>query len=353
LLGILIFMILRYIFTRFPVLKTTLSAVVISAMLAYVINPLVTYMEKKNISRGLGVIIIYAGFILLLVILFLVVLPQTVREFRNFLSILPQWFNDLEATILQASDQIEKMTNFNMPRLMTSAQNAIEKYATVIENNMFKRLSSMASGMYAAFGRMLSFILVLILTYYFTVDKNRLKVKMYKAIPSKYRSDVLYLATEINVSMLEFVKGKLLLAVIVGVMTMAMLLILRVDFAVVIGLITIVADIIPYIGPFLAFVPAFFFAVMDSWTKAFWVSILFVFLQWAENNLFAPKILGSRTGLHPAIVLLCIFIGGGMFGVIGMILSVPVFSILVILKDFFTMKWRDNQRQREELKKVQ
>ena len=122
-----------------------------------------------------------------------------------------------------------------------------------------------------------------------------------------------------------------------------MLMILGVNFAVAIGLITIVADIIPYIGPFLAFIPAFFFSVMDSWTKAIWVSIFFVFLQWAENNLFAPKILGKRTGLHPAVVLLCIVIGGGTFGVIGMILSVPVFSILTILKNFTMMKWRDHK----------
>lgn len=83
------------------------------------------------------------------------------------------------------------------------------------------------------------------------------------------------------------------------------------------------------------------------------MAVLFFFLQWAENNLFAPKILGKRTGLHPAMVLLCIFIGGGTFGVIGMILSVPIFSILVILKNFVMMKLREDKRKKEELRKVQ
>lgn len=351
--AILFFIILRYIFHRFPVLPTTLAAIVISVVLSYIINPLVTYLETKKISRRLGVLIVYVGFILILVVLFLVVLPKTIEELRNLLISLPHLVNDVNLQILDLADHIEKVTNIDMSRILNNIQEGIEQYLNSVQTSLLDRLRFMASGMYAALGRMVSFVLILILTYYFTVDKNRIKVKMYKLIPSSYRSDILYLASEINTAMLEFVKGKLLLAVIVGVMTTIMLLILGVNFAVAIGLITIIADIIPYIGPFLAFVPAFFFSVMDSWTKAIWVSIFFVFLQWAENNLFAPKILGKRTGIHPAVVLLCIFVGGGTFGVIGMILSVPVFSTLMILKNFVIMKWRDSQQRKNEVKKVQ
>ena len=351
--AILFFIILRYIFHRFPVLPTTLAAIVISVVLSYIINPLVTYLETKKISRRLGVLIVYVGFILILVVLFLVVLPKTIEELRNLLISLPHLVNDVNLQILDLADHIEKVTNIDMSRILNNIQEGIEQYLNSVQTSLLDRLRFMASGMYAALGRMVSFVLILILTYYFTVDKNRIKVKMYKLIPSSYRSDILYLASEINTAMLEFVKGKLLLAVIVGVMTTIMLLILGVNFAVAIGLITIIADIIPYIGPFLAFVPAFFFSVMDSWTKAIWVSIFFVFLQWAENNLFAPKILGKRTGLHPAVVLLCIFVGGGTFGVIGMILSVPVFSTLMFLKNFVIMKWRDSQQRKNEVKKVQ
>lgn len=350
---ILLFIIIRYVFHRFPVLPTTLAAIVISIILAYIINPLVSYLETKKISRRLGVLIVYVGFVLIFVVLFLVVLPKTIQELRNLFTSLPNLVNDVNLRILDSADHIEKVTNIDMSRILKNIQDGIEQYLNSIQTGLVERLRSMASGMYAAFGRMVSFVLVLILTYYFTVDKNRIKVKLYKLIPSNYRSDILYLGSEINAAMLEFVKGKLLLAVIVGVMTTIMLLILGVNFAVAIGLITIVADIIPYIGPFLAFIPAFFFSVMDSWTKAIWVSIFFVFLQWAENNLFAPKILGKRTGLHPAVVLLCIVIGGGTFGVIGMILSVPVFSILTILKNFTMMKWRDHKQRKNEVKKVQ
>ena len=353
LLGILALIALRYVFARFPVLQTALTAFFISVILAYIINPLVNYLETKRIPRRFGVLIVYVGFILALVLLFVVVLPKTIEELRNLFIALPQWLNEWNVRILDMSDKIEKMTNLDMTRIMSSGQKQVEAYLNSLESTFVDKVRSMASGMYAAIGRMVSFVLVLILTYYFTVDKNRIKVKVYKAIPSGFRSDILNLGSEINAAMMEFVKGKLLLAVIVGLMTMFMLFILGVNFAVAIGLITIIADIIPYIGPFLAFIPAFFFSFMDSWTKAVWVAVMFFFLQWAENNLFAPKILGKRTGLHPAIVLMCIFIGGGTFGVMGMILSVPVFSILVIIKNFILMKLRDGRRKKEELRQVQ
>ena len=349
-LGIIV---LRYVFKRFPVVGTTLAAIAISAMLAYIINPLVSAMERKNIPRHIGVLIVYVGFVLMFVLLFVVVLPKTIEELRNFVVSLPQMVTSVNDWFLQASDQIEKITNLDMTRIMQSVQQQMEKYLAVLETDILGRLRIMASGMYQALGRAISFVLVLILTYYFTVDKNRIKVRLYKSIPVRYRSDTMYLATEINTAMMEFIKGKLLLAFFVGIATMIMLWILQVNFAVAIGLITMVADIIPYIGPFLGFVPAFFFALMDSFAKAFWVAILFVFLQWAENNLLAPKILGKRTGLHPVVVLLCIFIGGGTFGVLGMILSVPVFSVLVILKNFIRMKIEEDRRKKEEIRKVQ
>ena len=126
---------------------------------------------------------------------------------------------------------------------------------------------------------------------------------------------------------------------------MISLLIVGVDFAVIIGLITCVADIIPYIGPFLGFAPAVLFALIESPIKAVWVGIIFLAIQWAENNIIAPKLLGDKVGLNPLVILLSIIIGGGMFGVLGMILGVPVVSIMMILIEFFKLKYNEKKAQ--------
>ena len=164
-------------------------------------------------------------------------------------------------------------------------------------------------------------------------------------IPEKYKRDVLFVSVRVNEALLGFVKGRLLMAVFVGILTMIALLIIGVDFAVIIGLITCVADIIPYIGPFLGFVPAILFALIESPMKAVWAGIIFLAIQWAENNILAPKLLGDRVGLNPLVILLSIIIGGGMFGVLGMILGVPVVSIMMILIEFFKLKYNEKKAQ--------
>lgn len=130
------------------------------------------------------------------------------------------------------------------------------------------------------------------------------------------------------------------MATYVGIATSIVLLVLGVDFAIVIGFITGVADIIPYIGPFLGFVPAVFFAFISSPIKAIWVAAFFLFIQWLVNNVLAPKIIGDTTGIHPIIILLSIIIGGGIFGVLGMILAVPVVAITIILFKFIKEKFK-------------
>ena len=126
----------------------------------------------------------------------------------------------------------------------------------------------------------------------------------------------------------------------VGVVTTIVLLFMGIEFAFVIGFITGVADIIPYIGPLLGFVPAVFFAYMSRPIKVVWVIIFFLFIQWAENNILAPKIIGENLGMHPLVILLSIVIGGGVFGVFGMILSVPIVAVFRILYKFFKEKFK-------------
>ena len=158
--------------------------------------------------------------------------------------------------------------------------------------------------------KVVSIVLTPILTLYFLVDKDYFKDKIAKLIPKKHRKDILYLASTIDISLTQFIKGRLIISLYIGVATTILLLIMGIDFAVVIGVITGLFDIVPYIGPFLGYIPAVFFAAISKPIKALWVSIFFVLIQWIENNVLAPKIIGENMGMHPMLILLSIIIGG-------------------------------------------
>ncbi|MDO5715886.1 MAG: AI-2E family transporter [Tissierellia bacterium] len=358
--GIIIYYLLRVIFRRYPILGYTLWSVIIAIIFAYVIDPLVNYLEKKGIKRPYGVFIVYISAFLIFGILIVSVIPKTIEEITNLLTNLPGIVDNISESLQTFANRISEDYHFDLMSMLQDAMgptnstidsanggispntgDAISNIIINFQTQALAKLRTIVTRLYGVVTGFVKIILVLIFSFYFSVDKDKFMNMVRRNIPLKLRDDIFYLSHRIDNSLQQFIRGRLLMAVFVGFATMVYLLVLRVDFAIVIGLITCVADIIPYIGPFMGFVPAVLFSFMDSPIKALWVAILFFLLQWAENNILAPKLIGTSTGLNPLLVLISIIIGGGVFGVWGMIVSVPLASIIIILIDFFKMKYNE------------
>lgn len=365
-LGILIFYLINIIFNKFPILGYTLSSVIIAIIFAYIIDPIVNYLERKGVKRQFGVIIVYISVILIFGILIVSVIPKTINEISNLLTSLPAMVDTLIREVNNFVSNVFAKFNIELPEnfinvyketnpkvngnvetpqivsdILDSIKATINDLIVKAQGSLMGSLSNVLSKVYGFLTSAFRLILIIIFSFYFAVDKERFLLKVKKAIPNKYRDDISYLTSNIDTALQQFIRGRMLMAIFVGLITMAYLLVLRVDFAIIIGLITCVADIIPYIGPFLGCAPAVLFAFMDSPMKALWVLILFVIVQWVENNILAPKLIGDSTGLNPLVILISIIIGGGIFGVWGMVISVPLMSIIFILVDFIKIKYND------------
>lgn len=365
-LGILIFYLINILFNKFPILGYTLSSVIIAIIFAYIINPIVNYLERKGVKRQFGVIIVYISAILIFGILIVSVIPKTInevsnlltslpgmvdtliREFNNFLSSVFAKFNiELPENFINIYKETNPKVNGNVEtpqivsNILESIKGTINDLIVKVQGSLMGSLSNVISKLYGFLTSAFRLVLIIIFSFYFSVDKERFMLRVKKAIPNKHREDISYLTRNIDIALQQFIRGRMLMAIFVGLLTMVYLLVLRVDFAIIIGLITCVADIIPFIGPFLGCAPAVLFAFMDSPMKALWVLILFVIVQWVENNILAPKLIGDSTGLNPLVILISIIIGGGIFGVWGMVISVPLTSIIFILVDFIKIKYND------------
>lgn len=365
-LGILIFYLINILFNKFSILGYTLSSVIIAIIFAYIINPIVNYLERKGVKRQFGVIIVYISAILIFGILIVSVIPKTInevsnlltslpgmvdtliREFNNFLSNVFAKFNiELPENFINVYKETNPKVNGNVEtpqivsNILDSIKGTINDLIVKVQGSLMGSLSNVISKLYGFLTSAFRLVLIIIFSFYFSVDKERFMLRVKKAIPNKHREDISYLTRNIDIALQQFIRGRMLMAIFVGLLTMVYLLVLRVDFAIIIGLITCVADIIPFIGPFLGCAPAVLFAFMDSPMKALWVLILFVIVQWVENNILAPKLIGDSTGLNPLVILISIIIGGGIFGVWGMVISVPLTSIIFILVDFIKIKYND------------
>ena len=327
-----IFLLIYFLFSlfrRYTILSDTVFTITLSAIIAYILNPLVEYFESKGMKRLFAVITIYLMTMGIFFILAFLVIPGSSIEIRKLVNNIPIYFNNITSFIDDISSRYYSSIG-DLPPLLQGIEKAVIENVAKIENIIVLGIKNFLEGVVNSLSKIISLILTPILTFYFLVDKEFFKKKIIELIPNKHKNEVLSLANEIDTSVSKFVRGRLIMALCVGVATTIFLLIMGVDFAIVIGFITGLADIIPYIGPFLGFLPAVIFAFISSPIKALWVSVFFILIQWAENNILAPKILGNSTGMHPLTILLSIIVGGAIFGVFGMILSVPIVAIIKI-----------------------
>lgn len=341
LFRVLLFLIILYflmkLFSKYSFLSDMVYTIIVSVIIAYALNPIINYLERKNINRLQGVLIVYLSIVAIIIVLAISVIPKSSQEIKRLVNNLPLYFEQLSRIM----DNIYTKYNLvlgGLPPMFQGVEAVIMDNIIKLETAIGDSLKNFVGGILNVASKVVSIVLTPILTLYFLIDKDYFKKKLVNLIPEKYRNDTLYLASTIDTSLNQFIRGRLLMSLYIAVATTIMLFIMRIDFAVVIGVITGLFDIVPYIGPFLGYLPAVFFASISKPIKAVWVSIFFVFIQWVENNVLAPKIIGENMGMHPMLILLSIIIGGGIFGVFGMILSVPLVAIIRIIYMFFKEK---------------
>lgn len=155
-------------------------------------------------------------------------------------------------------------------------------------------------------------------------DRKRLCLLLSLVLPVKYRARGIRAAREMRRESALYLRGQLILSLFVAAMTALALLLTRTPGALLLGLFMGVMELIPYIGPFIAGVPAVLLALQSGWTAALWTLLAICLVQQVEANLLSPRLLSGATRLHPLAVLLAIAFGGMAGGVIGMMAALPV-----------------------------
>lgn len=313
-----------YIYKSFLMVRTLTLSILIAAMLAYFLNPLVKSVKNKlKISDTLAILTVFLIVILIFLILGFTVFPKTVSDVKNLIMKFPEYYKQTLESINEFLGQYEVFKNINLDNNFI-ADNLSKIYNKQKANAANLILSSAKNVMSFIF----SLVLTPIFTFYFLKDKDDIREKLKKMIPRQKNDRLMKLFSKMHQDMTKYIIGKIKMAIFVGFATFIMLLVLGVEFSFVIGIITCVADIVPYVGPLMGLVPAFVFAFIESPIKALWIFVLYLLIQWIENNIVGPKILSEETGFHPIVVLFLLIVGGSLFGFLGMVLSVPIALVI-------------------------
>ncbi|MCR1897947.1 AI-2E family transporter [Irregularibacter muris] len=321
---VIVFLILYFLLKIRAQLFSILSPFIIAIAFAYLLNPLVNFVQKKGVGRFYSVLLVYLLFIGLIVILGWSVIPTIVDETSKLVSDLPDYAEQVQKIVKnfressknQLPESINNIINQNINRIEDIAIHSLQKISSIVIN---------------FFSRFLNIIIVPILAFYFLKDKDEFKRRITLLIPQKWRTEILEISTSVDKVLGSYIRGQILVATFVGGSTAIGLYLLDVKYALVIGLIAGIVDVIPYFGPVIGAVPAMIVAFIQQPIKALWVLILIAIIQQLESGIVSPKIIGSSVGLHPVAIILSLFIGGSFFGVVGMILAVPFTATIKVI----------------------
>jgi len=298
------------------VLKDVLAMLFVALLLAALIDPFADWFDRRHIPRGAAVLIIYLCLILVLGLVFVVLIPPLVEQATQ---------------LIQTFGYGGQLSEFLKDARELSSGVGLPQAGSIVE-----ALQGFSSTITSFIGGVGTIAVVLVLTFYMVVEEEAVSRAFRSVAPQEYQPYLSQLFGRMRAKIGSWLRGQIILGVVVGTLTFVGLAIFDVRYALVLALIAGVFEIIPYVGPILAAIPAVIFTFIDSPTKGLAVIILYFVIQQVENNILVPRVMQKIAGLNPIVSIVALIIGLKLGGVVGAIFAIPVaMMISVVLQDLF------------------
>jgi len=311
--------------------RRVLTPFFIAFALAYLLDPVTDRLESLKISRTFAVLVLMAGVFSLVTGIGLLIFPllklqaeHLVSNLPNYIAIMQEWMHPLLGVV----GEPEKI------------QGILNRELLKIGELPLKVISSITSILWGSVAGLFSFILFLanlviipVVMFYLLRDYDLINKKMLSFVPARTREQVLSLIKEIDGVLADFVRGQLMVGLIMAGLYSIGLFFCGTPMSLFIGLLAGLASLVPYLGLVFGFVPAAILTFMQTqdWVLVFGVAGVFAVVQGLEGMIITPRIVGEKIGLHPVAIILAVLLGAEFFGLVGVIVSVPVAAALNVL----------------------
>lgn len=295
-------------------IRDILALLFIVLIIVAALGPTVRTMEKNGVPRVLGVSLIYIAAFLVLAGIFSMIVPPLINQIRA----LAQNFPSL---VSQVAPLYEILIESNA----VDALNKLSNQLGSVTQSVFTATSNIFGGAFAA-------ITVLVISFYMLVDARQNRDSLVVLVPARYLKQVTDIVSRAGDKLGSWLRGQLILSVVITIITLIGLLLLGVPFALTLAVLAGLLEIVPFIGPIIAGIVAVAVAYMaGSWQLALAVFVFYILLQQLENHFLVPKIMSNAVGLSPVVVIIALAVGSKLAGVVGAILAVPLVATLSVI----------------------
>lgn len=306
----------------------------ISGFFFYLLKPLVDFFEKKGLSRTASISLVFALFVGLLIWGVAGFVPMIQEQLTSFIKNLPTYITQVErqATRLLSDERLVAFRPQLAEMIDSFSQKAIE-YVQTFSASVVDWASNFASAIAKV---TVAIMIAPFIIFYLLRDGDQVKGQITQYLPTKLRQPIGRILTQVNKQFAGYVQGQVTVAIIVGLMFSIMFSLIGIPYAVTLGIMAGILNMVPYLGSFLAMVPVVILAMVDGPFMLIKVLLVFALEQTIEGRFVTPLILGSKLNIHPITILFILLTSGSMFGIGGVLIGIPVYaSVKVIVTEIF------------------
>ena len=321
-------------------LQSVLLPFVLAFAIAYLLAPLVNEVQQRGVPRALAALMVLVPFLGIIVLLLVLLVPQIQHQVFELVGRLPEFGNRVANWILQLRQRVllggaaNWLTDEQLDRLRglqaSDLVSLVSARWDAVANNLWQALLGIGKGVGAGLGivlAILGYIVVApVVAFYLLLSWPVMIAKSEELLPPAWRPGVVGFVQEYDVALGRFVRGQLIEAVLVAVLTTLALWVLGFPAAVLMGVIAGLGNLIPNLGLFLSIIPGLFVALTAPDIGSALLKLIGVFavVQFIDSSITGPRIVGGSVGLNPVWVMLAVLVFGQLFGIMGMFLAVPI-----------------------------
>ena len=338
-LAIIVFVIILFknleIFKVLGSILGVISPFFIGLVIAWLLDPAVTYLQKKNVKRSIGTIVVFFVFILILYLLFRIMLPLLYTQLNEFIT------NSLPTLIKSTGTFIENLftkleaTGFDFTSVETSVYKALENIGVDLTTGLPKAALNVVSTLVSSIG---TFGLGLIVGFYLLIDFEGVK-KIFNYIPIKNKEGFNYIIGKLNIAFRSFVQGTLFISLIIMILSSIFYGIIGLPSALLFGLICGITNIIPYIGPWIGGAICVIVGLTVSPLTGILAGVVAFAIQQVDGMILQPLIMSKTLKLHPVTIMIGLLVFGYLFGILGMIFATPIMASIKIIASYYNEKY--------------
>ncbi|MGE6606919.1 AI-2E family transporter [Halomonas sp. NPDC076908] len=323
-------------------LDAVLMPFIAGMILAYLADPLANRFQRWGMNRPLAVSSVFLVLLVALAASLLILIPLVVQQLKQLGEAVPGVFDWVENVL---APQVQEWTGYDLATELDNVQEMLAENWRDASGYLAQALGQIGrSGM--AFATWVTYVaLIPVVTFYLLLDWNRLLASIADLIPRQFADDTFRLARRCDEVLSAFLRGQLLVMLCLGVIYATGLTLMGVNFGLLIGFISGLVSIVPFLGFIVGLVIAVVVALFQygSWLGVAGVIAVFSVGQIIESAVLQPKLLGDKIGLHPVAVIFAVLAGGSLFGLTGVLLALPIAAVILVLLKEVKIRYQDSE----------